>query len=171
MGGSRAPSSVSEGGPRYMAFQVGTFVSDKQYRWGNKMHNDDVGNLITSVSYRMGQWQSSMDLLLRAEFMTYDIDGEMPRKLSILPVVTFPDVESNFPVYFGAGAGLGVFFSQVRSESDLSLDYQLLVGARFLNMWENGGLVFETGLKGSVFLASSGQFNGVFITGGAGFNF
>jgi hypothetical protein len=173
MGGARAPSSVGGGGSgsRYMALQAGTFVNDKQYRWGNKDHASDVGDLILSVSYRMGQWQNSMDLLLRTEFTTYDIDGQSPKKLSILPVITFPDVESDFPLYFGAGAGAGIFFKQVNSESDLSLDYQLIVGGRFLNMWENGGLVVETGLKGSVFLASSGQFNGVFITAGAGFTF
>lgn len=170
MGAERKPSSESDG-PRYMAIQIGTFITDKQYRWGSKDRADDVGEMIVGMSYRMGQWTNSMDLLLRTEFITYDIDGETPKKLSVMPVITFPDAGSNFPVYFGAGAGVGVFFDQVGDESDLSADYQLLVGARFMNLWESGGLVFESGLKGHVHLVSSGQFNGVFLTMGAAFTF
>lgn len=171
MGASRQPSSIGGGGPRYLAVQAGTFISDKQYRWGKKERNEDVGEMILNLSYRMGQWKNSMDLLLRAEFMTYDIDSETPRKLSLMPVVTFPDVEGNFPLYFGAGVGVGVFLDQVASESDLSLDYQVIAGVRFLDLWENGGLVAETGIKGHVHLVSSGQFNGVFLTVGGAWNF
>ena len=163
----RAPSSSE----RVLMIHLGTFLNDKAHRWGNKLRDEDVGTAQLGVSYRVGEWTNSMDLFFRAEFMSYDIDNDRPLKLSVMPIVAFPDARSAFPIYFGAGAGLGVFFEQAEDESDLSIDYALIVGARFPDLFEYGGLFFETGLKGHVHLLSSGQQDGVFISAGALFNF
>ncbi len=159
------------GGEHALALHVGTFVNDKAYRWGTKDRVDDPGQLQLGVTYRIGEWKSSMDLFFRAEIMSYEIDDERPVKLSVMPIIAFPDARSTFPLYFGAGAGAGIFFRQVGDESDLSLDYTLIIGARFPNMFQNGGLVFETGLKGQVNLLSSGQHDGVFLSAGYMFSF
>jgi hypothetical protein len=165
---SRGPAQA---GTRYLSLHFGSFINDKQYRWGDRDRQEDVGELIAGLDYRMGQWTQSMDLLLRAELVSYDIDNENPLKLSLMPVVTFPDLEGGFPLYFGAGAGVGVFFRQLENESDLSFDYNLLAGVRFPEMFEGGGLIFETGLKGQVHILSSGQFSGVYLTVGGVFSF
>lgn len=168
---AESPRGPSSSGERYMALHFGTFLNDKQYRWGDRDRTEDVGELIFGVDYRMGQWTSSMDLLLRADLVSYDIDEENPLKLSLMPVVTFPDVEGNFPLYFGAGVGVGVFFRQLDNESELSFDYTVLAGVRFPEMFETGGLIFETGLRSQVNLLSSGQHSGVYVTVGGVFNF
>ncbi|MEK6554445.1 MAG: hypothetical protein AABZ31_04325 [Bdellovibrionota bacterium] len=158
-------------GTRYMAIQLGSFMSDTQYRWGEMRREDDVGELTLGVTYRMGEWVNSMDLMGRVEYQIYDIDDEKPKKLSLMPMITFPDVKGDFPLYFGAGAGLGIFFDQAPDESELSLDYQIIAGARFMNMFPTGGLIIETGLKGHFHLLGSGQFNGTFLSVGGAFTF
>ena len=163
----RAPAS---GGPRYLSLHVGTFVSQDTYKWGNPVKND-VGKWTMGVTYRVGEWVNSMDLLFRADFIAYEVDDKDPLKLSLMPIVTFPDSKSGFPLYFGAGAGLGIFFKQAEEESSLSFDYQLIAGARFLDVLGSTGVFLEIGLKNHIHLLSDGQHNGVFGALGAAFTF
>jgi hypothetical protein len=158
-------------GTRYMAIQLGSFMSDTQYRWGGLKREDDVGEMTFGVTYRMGEWVNSMDLLARIEYQIYDIDNQKPKKLSVLPMITFPDVKADFPLYFGAGAGAGIFFDQVPGESDISIDYQIVGGVRFMNMLPQGGLIIESGLKGHFHVIGSGQFSGTFVSVGGAFTF
>jgi hypothetical protein len=159
-------TTSSSGAPRFLHIYLGSYLNDKQYRWGSADRGEDVGELIGGVTYRMGEWVNSMDLSFRGEFLTYDVDGQDPKKFSVGPIITFPDANSGFPVYFGAGAGLGVFFDQVDSESDLSFDYQIFAGVRQSDLLGTFGLALEVGLKGHVHLLSSGQFSGVYFTVG-----
>ncbi|MCB9026718.1 MAG: hypothetical protein H6625_10400 [Bdellovibrionaceae bacterium] len=158
------------GAPRYLAIQFGFFTDEETYKWG-KSNKNDVGKLISGITYRIGEWTDSMDLAIRADFVSYEIDDKNPLKISLMPIVTFPDAKSGFPLYFGAGAGLGVFFKQARDESSLSFDYQILAGARFFNIISSMGLIFEFGLKNQLLLLSDGQHNGVYGTLGAVFTF
>lgn len=166
-----AASGGGASGDRVLMLHIGTFINDKAYRWGKHNSSEDPGEANIGVTYRIGEWRNSMDLFFRAEVMSYDIDDERPVKLSLMPILAFPDSRSNFPLYFGAGAGVGVFFRQAGDESDLSFDYALLIGARFPEMFDSGGLFFETGLKGQVHLLSSGQHDGVFLSAGYMFSF
>lgn len=158
-------------GERYMAIQIGSFVNDTAYRWGDNRKNEDVGEMILGVSYRIGEWVNSADLLARIEFTQFDIDGESPKKLSFMPIISFPDVKSGFPLYFGGGAGLGVFLKQLSDESSLVIDYNLHLGARFMDMFPSGGVLIETGLRGDIHLIGSGQFDGVYVSVGGAFTF
>lgn len=162
---------VASSADRYLAIHVGGFANSEAYRWGEADSWNDKAKTNLGVSYRVGEWTSSMDLLFRAEMLTYSFDNEKPVKLSFMPVVTFPDSRSEFPLYFGAGIGGGVFLKQVSGGSSLSLDYNLIIGSRFFNVIESTGLLFETGLKGHVHLLSSGQFNSTYISAGAVFAF
>jgi hypothetical protein len=160
------------GDSRVLMLHAGTFINDTAYRWGRKSKVEDPGESMFGVTYRVGEWKSSMDLFFRAELMSYSIDEEKPLKLSVMPIIAFPDARSDFPLYFGAGLGAGIFFKQAGDESDLSLDYALIIGARFPDLSDNGvGVFVETGLKGQVNVLSSGQHNGVFLAGGAIFSF
>lgn len=83
----------------------------------------------------------------------------------------FPDASSKFPLYFGVGAGLGVFVKQLSGESAMSLDYQVLAGARFFDLFNNAGFFLEAGLKNHMHMLSDGQFNGTFVAAGSVFTF
>ncbi|WP_413575346.1 hypothetical protein ACLVWU_13595 [Bdellovibrio sp. HCB290] len=155
----------------YLALHYGRYMASQSYDWGKNGQEDDVGKNSFGVTYRVGEWYNSMDLALRMEYNDYEVGGENPSKISFLPVIMFPDASSRFPLYFGAGAGLGIFMKQTNSKSMLTLDYQLLAGARFFNVFESTGFFIEAGLRNSLFLLSSGQLNGTFLAAGLVFTF
>lgn len=155
----------------YLALHLGRFMNGRSWDWGKEGPQDRVGTNTYGLTYRMSEWNNSMDWSLRVDFTEFQVDDEKPLKMTFLPLLTFPDATSKFPLYFGGGVGLGVFFKQIHSESNISLDYQMMVGARFLNIYENAGFFIETGLKNHLLLTSDGQFNGVYLSGGAVFTF
>jgi hypothetical protein len=172
-----APASSSGSGftgganAHYMAVHVGGYITDGAYKWGAADSVDDVGKWNLGVTYRVGEWTNSMDLLIRVDFSNFALPDGKANKLSFLPVLTFPDASSRFPLYFGAGLGLGVFVNQLSNESPLALDYQLLAGVRFFDLFRNTGFFLEAGLKNHLLLTSDGQFNGTFIAVGSVFTF
>lgn len=155
----------------YLAIHLGGFVSDTAYKWGMKGTEKDVGGLNIGVTYRLGEWINSADFAMRVDYLRYTAAHQNASKLSFLPVILFPDASSKFPLYFGVGLGLGVFVNQLDAESPLSLDYQLLLGARFFDLFNNAGLFIEAGLKNHLHLFSDGQFNGTFVAAGGVFTF
>jgi hypothetical protein len=108
---------------------------------------------------------------MRFDVSRFALKEESVTKFSFLPIITFPDAGSRFPLYFGAGLGIGVFGTQLNGESSLALDYHLLAGARFFNIWDMTGLFVEGGVKNHVHIFSDGQFNGTYITTGLLFTF
>lgn len=164
-------SGGGSSGDRYLGLHLGSFMSSEGFKWGDRSRNDGLGNMTAGVTYRMGEWIGSMDLMVRADFQTYSVDGQSPLKMSLLPMVMFPDVASGFPLYFGAGIGPGIFFRQLSGESAVTLDYQLVAGARVLEVLNSTGFTLETGLKNHVHLLSDGQFNGFFVALGVNFVF
>ncbi len=168
--GHRATASVTDQ-DHYLAIHAGQFMESTSWEWGQHERAEKTGNYSVGVTYRIEKYTTLMDLNIRIEANEYEVVGEKPFKLSFMPVLTFPDAASKFPLYFGAGAGAGVFFRQVKDESFLSFDYQLLLGARFFDIYENAGFFIETGLKNHLLITSSGQFNGVFLSAGAVFTF
>ena len=167
--GGRSVAS-SSGGPRFLALHLGKAFDEDNNKWGNN-NSDDIGRLDLGVTYRVGEWTNSMDLMFRANFFTYSLNEGNATKLSLMPMITFPDANSRFPLYFGAGAGLGIFLKQIKKESSLSLDYQIVAGARFFDVFNSVGLMFELGMKNHIFLTSDGQYQSVFGAVGAVFNF
>lgn len=171
-GSYQTPSrSVSSGSAdRYLSLHAGLFFDEESYKWADG-NSDDVSQLHGGVTYRIGEWVNSMDMNFRADLTSYDLIQGKAVKLSLLPLITFPDVRSRFPLYFGAGAGLGIFFKQINEESHIALDYQVVAGARLFELVENMGLMAEVGMKNHVLLLSDGQFNGAFFSLGAIFEF
>jgi len=161
--------SSTEGG-RFLAIHLGLFFDEESYKWASG-NSDDLAEINGGVTYRIGEWVNSMDMNFRADITSYDLKQGKAVKLSLLPLITFPDVRSEFPLYFGAGAGLGVFFKQIKDESNISLDYQILAGARLMNLVENMGLMFEVGMKNHFLILSDGQYNGAYFSIGAVFDF
>lgn len=172
---SQAPaathSSGGTGDAHYLAVHIGSFVSDTAYKWGSSGTEKDVGGLNLGVTYRLGEWVNSADFAMRVDYMRYTVAHQNAGKLAFLPVILFPDASSKFPLYFGVGAGVGVFVNQLSGESPISFDYQLLLGARFFDLYNNAGIFIEAGLKNHLHLFSDGQFNGTFVTVGGVFTF
>lgn len=169
----RAPTEASPRGPsdHYLALYVGKFMNGQAWNWGQHEREDGAGGFTAGLTYRIDQWASSMDYGIRIDFSEYNVVGEKPLKMTLMPVLTFPDAASRFPLYFGAGLGLGIFFKQVPDESPLTIEDQLFAGARFLDLADNLGFFIESGLKNHLQITTDGQFNGVFLTGGAVFSF
>jgi len=161
---------VAGNGERILMLNLGIFFDDESYRWGNS-NQDNIANVTGGVTYRVGEWVSSMDMNFRADLTSYSLDEGDSLKLSMMPVITFPDARSEFPMYFGGGAGLGVFFRQVEDESHISLDYTVLAGVRLMNLIDNMGFTAEVGMKNHIFLLSDGQFNGAYFSIGTVFDF
>lgn len=172
-GGPAPRSPSSEIGPEdhYLALHLGRFMEAQTWDWGADGRVDDTGSYSVGVTYRMYEWRNSMDLNIRIDFNEYKVADEKPLKMTLMPLLTFPDASARFPLYFGLGAGLGVFFKQLKDESPLAFDYQLVMGARFFDVFENTGFFLEAGLKNHLLLTSTGQTNGTYLTGGAVFTF
>lgn len=171
---SRGPSQsqfVGGSTERILALHFGKYMDSQAFEWGRSGRENQVGGFQAGVTYRIGEWVNSMDLNLRVDYLEFDVMGEQTSKISFMPVITFPDAASRFPLYFGFGGGLGVFFNQVKDKSPLSFDYQLILGARFFDVFENTGFFVEGGLKNHLHLLTTGQFNGSFLTFGAVFTF
>ncbi|HEY8270294.1 MAG TPA: hypothetical protein VIG33_05355, partial [Pseudobdellovibrionaceae bacterium] len=169
---SSKPSSYSSSGPsdHYLALHFGKMMNSTAYEWGTESKQTNVGDFTTGLTYRVGEWKNSMDLNIRIDFIQFNVTGNgepKPLKMSILPLITFPDAAAKFPLYFGFGMGPGVFFRQSDGEASLALDYQLIAGARFFDVFENAGFFIESGLKNHLQLWNSGQFNGTFLSAGA----
>lgn len=169
---SEEPRAVASSGgePRYLALHIGGFLDSNSYNWGAS-DQEDVAKLNLGVSYRVGEWVNSMDLLFRTEFTNYELNEGKAQKLSFLALLTFPDANSKFPLFFGAGVGPGIFTKQIRGESALSLDYQVVTGARFFDVYETLGFQVEFGLKNELHLLEDGQATGLFLGAGTVFSF
>lgn len=167
---SRSPASAGTSAPHYLALHVGKAFNESSNKWGNN-NNDDVGRLNLGVTYRIGEWTNSMDFMFRADLFTYSLNEGNAIKLSLLPMLIFPDASSKFPLYFGAGIGPGIFLKQIRNESAISLDWQLVAGARFFDVVNTMGFMFEVGMKNHFLLTSDGQYQSVFAALGVVFAF
>lgn len=155
----------------YMTLHIGKLLNTDAWKWGEKKKESDAGSLSLGVTYRVKEWHNSADMAIRIDFNEYDIDGEKPQKLSFLPMIIFPDAASGFPLYFGAGLGLGIFLKQLSGEGSLALDYQLVVGIRFFDIFENVGFLLESGIKNHIQLTDEAQVNSNFVTVGSVFTF
>jgi hypothetical protein len=155
----------------YMALHIGKLLNADSWKWGSQDKNNNVGSATVGVTYRVKEWMETTDFLIRIDFNEYNIDGKKPQKLSFIPMILFPEASSEFPLYFGAGAGLGVFFKQLNAESSLALDYQMIVGIRFFDVFDNVGMFLESGLKNHIQLTDDGQVNSSYIATGALFSF
>ncbi|PWU12805.1 MAG: hypothetical protein C5B49_15800 [Bdellovibrio sp.] len=160
---------VDRAGEDLLALGVGPYLNSQSYNWGGFSKLDDVGKISYGVTYLFEEW-NKFDVSFRMDFNEYRLEGDRTLKLSLLPMLTFPQANRHFPLYFGAGAGLGVYFIQFSNESNISFDYQLVAGARFVDVFENTGFFAELAMKNHFHLTSQGQFNGVAVTFGAVFS-
>lgn len=168
---SPAQNLFTGGDSHYLALHFGKYMNTQSYEWSKVGQEDGVGDKNFGLTYRIGEWQNSMDLNLRVDYAEFALAGENASKITFMEIVTFPDAAAKFPLYFGAGLGLGVFTKQIEKKSPVSFDYQLILGARFFEVYENTGFFIEAGFKNHFHLLSSGQLNGTFLASGLVFTF
>ncbi len=169
----RAPSQSEDSvsaGESVLMLHVGGFTESTSYKWQGDPTQKGIGKATYGVTYLYDHW-GKLDTNIRLDFIEFKLGNDRATKLSLLPVWTFPMAESRFPLYFGLGAGLGIFFTQIEGESNLSLDYQLVAGLRFLDIIDNFGAFIEYGLKNHLHVLSDGQYNSTALTAGAAFTF
>lgn len=162
---------LSGGALHYLSLGVSHYAASQSYLWGRQGQQEGIAKDGIDMTYRAGEMYRFMDLSLRISYNEFSLGGEDGSKLSFMPLLSFPEASAKFPLYFGIGAGVGVFLTQVNGKSPLSLDYQLVIGSRFLDIFENTGFFVEAGLKNHLLLTSSGQMNGTFMAGGLVFTF
>ena len=154
---------------RLLSLHIGGYIHSKASQWGDESYAHRVGGKTMGVTYKIGEWVRTMDLNLRIDYFQYELGNEKPIKVSFVPLMTFPDASTNFPLYFGLGAGMGFFLNQLERESNLSMDYQLIFGVRWTDLWNHSGIFIESGIKDHVHLLSDGKFTSQFLTAGAVF--
>lgn len=164
---SRKPSS---NGGELLVLTIGGFTNSEAFQWKGSDKRNGIADANYGVTYLYDQ-KGGLDVHIRLEFTEFKIDGERPTKLTIMPLFTFPMASSDFPLYFGFGAGAGVFFKQIENESNLSLDYQLVTGLRFKDLAPGFGISVEVGLKNHLHLLSDGQLNANALSLGGVFSF
>lgn len=165
---STAPNASQ--GDQAMWLHVGRSVNSSSYQWESPGRTDGVATNSFGFSFLFSEW-GGMDLIFRGDINEFDLRGQRASKLSLLPVVVFPKVETRFPLYFGLGAGVGVYFQQLEARSQIALDYQFFMGARFLDMTPGLGFFIEYGLKNHVHILSEGQLNASVLSVGPIFTF
>ncbi|MCB0349286.1 MAG: hypothetical protein KDD37_10660 [Bdellovibrionales bacterium] len=167
---------VSDGGysggneSHFLALHIGPYVDSQVHNWGVKDKKNE-GEFTAAVTYRVGEWVNSTDFLVRVGWQSVEINNNSTSKISLMPIIAFPDARAKFPLYFGAGLGLGVFLDQVDNESSLSMDYTILLGTRFFNVFDTIGIMLEVGIDNHIFLTSKGQFSGTYVALGTVFEF
>lgn len=155
----------------YLMLGISTYLNADAYKWGQDGKEEKVGKAGIDMSYRIGQYSNLIDEGIRVSYSEFEVTGIKASKLSLLYAWTLPDAGSRFPLYFGFAGGPGIFFKQLPGESPISLDYQLYLGLRLFNIFENTGFYVEGGLKNHLHLTSDGQLNGTYISAGAVFTF
>ncbi len=161
----------SSTGSHYIGLQVGRFLNSESYEWALTEKIDQVAQTNFTIEYLISQEYANFDIGMRIEHTSYRVLEYSPAKVSVLASWTFPEVETRFPLYFGAALGPGFFVRQLPNESNLTLDYEIYMGLRFLEIQSAFGLSLEGGLKNHLHVLTNGQLNGNYMALGSTFLF
>lgn len=155
---------------RYLNFYIYNSLKDTAYSWGNSKQ-DQLLKWSAGISYKWDNFGNFGDSIFKVKVSSFNIQGRSILKNSLLFGVSFPDIDSGFPFYFGTSIGAGFFFNQIPLESILSLDYQAYLGLRFVNIYNTMGAFVEWGLDNHFFVLSSGQYDNIYLAVGLSFVF
>ncbi|MBE8163073.1 MAG: hypothetical protein HAW63_03705 [Bdellovibrionaceae bacterium] len=156
---------------RYLNFYLYNAIKDTAYSWGKENSSHQLLKWSVGISYKWANFKRFGDSIFKVKVSSFNINKKEVLKNSFLVGVSFPDIDSGFPFYFGVSIGPGFFLSQLPSESILSLDYQGYLGFRFLNIYNTMGAFLEWGFDNHFLLLSSGQYNSVYLAVGLSFVF
>ncbi|MBE8221965.1 MAG: hypothetical protein HAW60_04465 [Bdellovibrionales bacterium] len=155
---------------RYLNFYLYNSLKDVAYSWGEDKQ-EQLLKWSAGISYKWDNFVGFGDSIFKIKTSSFNIKGRSILKNSLLFGVSFPDIDSGFPFYFGASIGGGVFFNQIDSESVLSLDYQAYIGLRLINIYKSLGTFIEWGLDNHFLVLSTGQYDNMYLAVGLSFVF
>ena len=146
---------------------MGLFLRDESTNWSQEEgEQKNKGKMILGGSYRLGQWLGVADILLRFNYTSYNLSDASPQQFSLSPLLLIPSARGRFPLYIGGGLGLGAILSQAEDKSFLALNYHVLGGLRFFEVFGSVGTFVEAGYTGHVHLLSEGEFKGFYASVG-----
>ena len=152
-----------------LMLHYGQFLNSDAYSWADASPVDGAGLSTFGITGSLEEWHG-FDLNLRADLINYNLNPKPAQQLIVMPLLTFPRAQTGFPLYFGAGLGPGIFTQQIANKSVLAIDYELLIGARFMHLYEGVGVFIEGAMKNDFFALSTGQFIGTALEFGFIFN-
>ncbi|MCY4513250.1 MAG: hypothetical protein OXB86_06145, partial [Bdellovibrionales bacterium] len=136
---SRKPNvETHQGSPRHLALYLGTSLYGETT---DQTASKPFSTVLFGLNQRIKEFSTIGDLSIRVELLSMKFtDGKREWLVDVVPVFSLPDVRSGFPVYVGAGAGMGLFPRHiVRKKPTLSLNARLLAGVRVVDWYENIG--------------------------------
>lgn len=146
---------------------------DQATHWGGHEKKENIGQLNLGITYKTAFSDRLIDFNIRTEFNSYQWDKDTRLvKFSLLPLITLPSVDSLFPFYLGLSGGVGTFFFNPDYEdSYFTLDYQLLVGFRLIDLFNRLGVFVEVSRKSHIFFMDKGKYQGFYLSLGVFFGF
>ena len=168
---SRKPNVEShQGSPRHLGLYLGTSL------YGETTDQDTFkpfSSFVFGLSQRIREFPAIGDLSIRVELLSMKFaDKKREWLVDVVPVFSLPDVRSGFPVYVGAGGGVGLFPRHiVKKEPVLSFNARLFAGVRVIDWYENMGFFGEVSVKTQFPVYDAKLYMEVFLTLGGLFSF
>ena len=140
----KSNTSTYYGAPRSITLLAGTSI----YGETKDDEQDIFSSRVLGFSQRVKEFSTIGDLNLRIELHSVKLESQRSLRISVAPHFTLPDIRSGFPIYVGLGGGFGLFPRHIlKKQPALSLNVQMLIGMRFIDVYKNVGLMVELNLK------------------------
>ena len=140
----KSNTSTYYGAPRSLALLVGASV----YGETKDEQQDLFSSRVFGYNQRIKEFRTIGDFNLRIELGAVELESQRSFRISVAPHFTLPDIRSGFPVYVGVGGGFGLFPRHIlKKQPALSLNAQMLIGVRFIDVYKNVGFMMELNLK------------------------
>ncbi len=119
------------------------------YRESAKIPFNPFSSFVLGFNQRieeLPQWGA--DISLQVSLFSTHMARQKSALLEISPRISFPEVQSAFPLYVGCGAGMGFHPRYiVRKISAMSFNSQFFMGLRFIDFYYNLGFFTEFNLR------------------------
>lgn len=139
----------------YNRSQVNSFIDFKGYilssgfsiyRLNSDKRFKPVSSASLSFTQKVAEIRNVGDIQLRPSLLVSQMETGKEISLELSSLMTFPEIQRRFPLYYGAGLGLGFYpFYVLEKKSTLSFHSSFLLGLRFFEIYYNlgGGLEFD----------------------------
>lgn len=118
------------------------------YRINSKRKFKPVSTVFLSFTQDIRELEKLGNLQLRASLATVKLERDTEISFELTPLLTFPEIQTSFPMYFGLGFGLGFYpFYIVQKKPSFSLHSPFLIGFRFFELYSNLGAGAELDLR------------------------
>ena len=140
----KANTKHYSGSPRSLSIYGGGTLT-------GKTKNKSIKSLSTKIigfDQRLQDYPALGDLNIKTELNFITIQDKPVTVIQISPTFSTPDIRSGFPLYVGAGAGVGLSPDMIiESKMPLFLNAQIFSGIRFVDWYKNAGFKLEVNMK------------------------